>query len=102
MSTDADDALRLIRDSAAAIAPRQGDLARIRALRFARPGFDRAVWRQMAELGWLGLLVEEARGGSGLGPAELCALAEELGAGLVRSRWSSLLPSRRCCPMRRR
>ena len=83
MSADANDALRLIRDSAAAIAPRQGDLGRIRALRFARPGFDRAVWRQMAELGWLGLLVEETRGGSGLGPAELCALAEELGAGLV-------------------
>src|SRR5262245_51818828 len=74
--------IRMIRDSAGAIVPR-GDLARIRALRFTEPGFDRAVWRQMCELGWLGLRVPEARGGAGLGMAEYCALAEECGAGLL-------------------
>jgi alkylation response protein AidB-like acyl-CoA dehydrogenase len=80
---DRDEAIAMIRDSAAAVAPRGGDLKRIRALRFAEPGFDRAVWGQMAELGWPGLRVAEERGGSGLGMRAFCALAEELGAGLV-------------------
>ena len=75
--------LRMIRDSAAAVAPRNGDLKRIRALRFQAPGFDRGVWREMCEMGWVGLLVPEHDGGTGLGMQELCVLAEELGAGLV-------------------
>jgi alkylation response protein AidB-like acyl-CoA dehydrogenase len=75
--------LRMLRESAAGIAPRQGDLQRIRALRFTEPGFDRQTWLKMCEMGWLGLRVAEESGGSGLGVRELCALAEELGAGLV-------------------
>jgi len=77
------ESLRMIRDSAAGIAPRTGDLKRIRGLRFADPGFDREVWRQMCEMGWPGLRVAEDRGGSGLGMAEFCAVCEELGASLV-------------------
>jgi alkylation response protein AidB-like acyl-CoA dehydrogenase len=73
----------MIRDSAAGIAPRTGDLRRIRALRFTEPGFDKAVWRQMCEMGWPGLLVSEDLGGSGLGVQEFCALTEELGASLA-------------------
>jgi alkylation response protein AidB-like acyl-CoA dehydrogenase len=78
-----DESLRMIRDSAAAVAPRGGDLKRIRDLRFTEPGFDRAVWREMAEMGWIGLRLSEDAGGSGLGMAAFCALAEELGGGLV-------------------
>ena len=80
---DRSESLRMIRDSAAGIAPRTGDLRRIRALRWVEPGFDRAVWRQMCEMGWPGLLVSEDDGGSGLGVQEFCALTEELGASLV-------------------
>ncbi|WP_216851191.1 acyl-CoA dehydrogenase family protein [Acidisphaera sp. L21] len=75
--------LRLIRDSAAAIAPRGGDLRRIRALRFTEPGFDPAVLQQMGEMGWIGLRVAEEKGGAGLGMAEFCAVLEECGAALV-------------------
>ncbi len=78
-----DEAIRLLRDSAAAIAPPGGDFRRIRALRYHLPGIDPAVWRQIGELGWLGLRVAEAAGGAGLGVQALCALARELGAGLV-------------------
>ncbi len=80
---DRSESLRMIRDSAAGLAPRTGDFRRIRALRFAEPGFDRATWRQMCEMGWPGLLVAEDDGGSGLGVAEFCALTEELGASLI-------------------
>lgn len=73
----------MLRDSAAAIVPPGADLRRIRGLRFKQPGFDPAVWRTMADMGWLGLRVPEADGGSGLGMAECCALAETLGGGLA-------------------
>jgi len=75
--------LRMLKESAAGIAPRKGDLQRIRTLRFTEPGFDRQTWLTMCEMGWLGLRVAEESGGTGLGTQELCALAEELGAGLV-------------------
>lgn len=80
---DRDESVRLIRDSAAAIAPPGGDTRRIRALRFQAPGFDRAVWTRMCEMGWPGLLIGEADGGSALGMREYCALTEQLGAGLA-------------------
>jgi alkylation response protein AidB-like acyl-CoA dehydrogenase len=76
------ESIRMIRDSAGAIVP-PDDLKRIRTLRYREPGFDRDIWRQMCELGWLGLRLDEASGGSGLGMREYCALAEECGAGLV-------------------
>src|SRR5690242_12938500 len=75
--------LQMLKDSAAGIAPRQGDLTRIRALRFTEPGFDRATWREMCEMGWLSLRIPESDGGSGLGAREFCGLTEELGAALV-------------------
>src|SRR3984957_15518012 len=80
---DRSESLRMIRDSAAGLAPRTGDMRRIRGLRFTEPGFDRDVWRQMCEMGWPGLMVSEDHGGSGLGMREFCALTEELGASLM-------------------
>ena len=74
--------VRMLRDSAASVVPADG-LGRVRGLRFTVPGIDRAVWRRMAEMGWVGLLVPEAAGGSGLGLVEACALAEALAEGLV-------------------
>lgn len=80
---DHNENLRMLRDSAAAIAPRTGDLKRIRDLRFNEPGFDRNVWREICAMGWPGLRLPEDKGGSALGMAEFCALTEELGAALV-------------------
>ena len=53
--------LQMLKDSAAGIAPRKGDLKRIRALRFTEPGFDREKWREMCEMGWLGLRIAGRR-----------------------------------------
>ncbi len=81
--TDRSESVRMIRDSVGAIAPVGGDLNRIRALRGDSRGVDRAVWQQVVDLGWLTLLLEEERGGLGLGVRELAAIGEELGAALV-------------------
>ena len=75
--------LRLIRQRARGGDPRKGNLKRVRSLLCTDPGFDRAVWRQMCEKGWLGMLVAPHAGGSGLGLRAFCDLAEELGGDLV-------------------
>jgi alkylation response protein AidB-like acyl-CoA dehydrogenase len=80
---DRAESIRMIRESAAAVAPPGHDRKRIRGLRFTEPGYDREVWQEMGALGWIGLHIAEEAGGAGLGMSEFCALAEELGAGLV-------------------
>jgi alkylation response protein AidB-like acyl-CoA dehydrogenase len=40
---------------------------------------DAALWKAVAEQGWLGAAIPEAFGGLGLGHLELCVIAEELG-----------------------
>jgi alkylation response protein AidB-like acyl-CoA dehydrogenase len=42
-------------------------------------GFETPAWRQLAEMGYPGLLVPEAAGGQGLGPIELAIVCEEAG-----------------------
>ena len=83
MTPETQENIRMLRDSVAAVVPPGGGLQRVRRLRFGMPGFDRGVWRQMAEMGWTGLRVPEAAGGAGLGMVEACALVEALAGGLV-------------------
>lgn len=77
------ESIRMTRDSAAAIAGADGDLSRVRLLRYTAPGFDRRVWQEMAALGWIGLRLPEVHGGVGMGLCESVALYEALGRGLV-------------------
>ena len=74
------DLLALLNTSAADFCARALPRSRLRALRGARPAFDRAAWRQMAELGWLGLLVPEERGGLALTPSAMAAVCRHLGS----------------------
>jgi len=75
-----DDSLRMLRDSAAGFA--RFDAARVRRMRGARPGFERGVWLEMAEMGWLGVLVPEAHEGLGMGMGAAVIIAEQLGRAL--------------------
>ncbi|HEX5919227.1 MAG TPA: acyl-CoA dehydrogenase family protein [Nocardioides sp.] len=43
------------------------------------PGFDRALWGRLAEMGILGLPFSEADGGVGAGPVEIGIVCQELG-----------------------
>ncbi len=46
-------------------------------------GFSREMWSQFAELGWLGVAVPEALGGSGGSATEVMIVMEAFGRGLV-------------------
>jgi alkylation response protein AidB-like acyl-CoA dehydrogenase len=77
------DEQRLLRESVARfVADRYDFEARLEAMR--RPGgWNRDVWRGMAELGLLGLPFAEQDGGFGGGGVETMIVMEELGRGLV-------------------
>ncbi|WP_210504351.1 acyl-CoA dehydrogenase family protein [Nocardioides xinjiangensis] len=45
----------------------------------AEPGFDRALWGRLAEMGILGLPFSESDGGVGAGPVEIGIVCQELG-----------------------
>ncbi|HSC93491.1 MAG TPA: acyl-CoA dehydrogenase family protein [Burkholderiales bacterium] len=74
---------RLLADSVADFVARGTDLARVRRLRGSSAEYERAVWKKMAELGWLGILVPERYGGLGLGLAEMAIVARGLARALV-------------------
>jgi alkylation response protein AidB-like acyl-CoA dehydrogenase len=42
-------------------------------------GVTEDVWRQLVDLGWVGLLIPEAHGGSGMGMLEMMVVLEEMG-----------------------
>jgi alkylation response protein AidB-like acyl-CoA dehydrogenase len=51
----------------------------VRELMESPTGYRPELWKQMAELGWLGLLVPEEYGGAGLGFVDLVPILEEVG-----------------------
>src|SRR5262249_26991783 len=57
--------------------------SRVRAVIDEAPGFDRALWNQMVELGWSSIHVPERFGGGGAGYAELAVVLHELGRAIV-------------------
>ncbi|OGK96889.1 MAG: hypothetical protein A2W08_06635 [Candidatus Rokubacteria bacterium RBG_16_73_20] len=70
---------RLLRDSARAFLDEHVKPASLRPLWDDPRGESEAVWKEMAQLGWLGLALPEAHGGSALGMVETAVLLDELG-----------------------
>ena len=81
MNTEQDNQIDdgVLRDSARAFCAKSAPVSRLRALRDTAPGWSPVQWREMAELGWLGMLLPERVGGSGLPLAALGIVLEELG-----------------------
>jgi alkylation response protein AidB-like acyl-CoA dehydrogenase len=77
----------MIRDSAKSWVQEKSPVTAFRKLRDGGnpEGFDRAVWSEMAEMGWAGILVPEAHGGTGLGYLTLGLVLEETGRTLTAS-----------------
>jgi len=65
-------------------------ISRVRSLADTSHGEDPADWKELAGLGWLGLVIPEKHGGAGLGATHLALLLEETGRRLLPS---PLLPS---------
>jgi alkylation response protein AidB-like acyl-CoA dehydrogenase len=68
--------------------------AGVRAMENDPAGYSAGLWKEMVDLGWLGLALPEAYGGLGAGFLEVCLVIEELGRYQVPS---PLLPTVVCC-----
>jgi alkylation response protein AidB-like acyl-CoA dehydrogenase len=62
---------------------RRAPVATVRRLMEDELGHDPAVWTELGDLGWLGVAIPEAYGGSGLGLAEVVPLVEQMGRRLM-------------------
>jgi alkylation response protein AidB-like acyl-CoA dehydrogenase len=78
----------MLRDSAASFLAEEGGIAKqLRKYRDmgCKDGFGHALWRQFGEMGFTGILVDEADGGLGLGHVEAGIVLEEIGRNLTPS-----------------
>jgi alkylation response protein AidB-like acyl-CoA dehydrogenase len=70
---------QLLKNAARAFLDEHCPPTRVRAMWDDPRGESEAMWKDMAQLGWLGLGLPEAHGGSGLGMIETAIVLEELG-----------------------
>ncbi len=77
----------MLRDAAAGFLGDRATVSHLRALRDSRDetGFDPAVWREMAEMGWAGIAIDEGHGGLGYGYTGLGVVLEQAGRHLSAS-----------------
>jgi alkylation response protein AidB-like acyl-CoA dehydrogenase len=73
----------LLRQSARRFLSERSPIAEVRRLVDDPIGFDPKLWRDLAELGWIGLLASPERGGAGLDHLSLALLLEEMGRYLL-------------------
>jgi alkylation response protein AidB-like acyl-CoA dehydrogenase len=74
---------KMLRDTAQSFAKKESPLARLRKLGETPLGYDKAVWRKMGELGWLGVMLPESVGGFGGSLVDASLILEQLGTTLV-------------------
>ena len=77
----------MIRDGAKSWVQEKSPVTAFRKMRDSgnADGFDRAAWKEMAEMGWAGILIPEEFGGTGLGYLTLGLVLEETGRTLTAS-----------------
>jgi alkylation response protein AidB-like acyl-CoA dehydrogenase len=75
----------MLRDMAREWTTNESPVAAFRKLRGSGEGFDRAAWQAMAGMGWTGVVIPEAHGGSDFGWLSMGLVVEELGKTLTAS-----------------
>lgn len=72
-------------------------VSEVRAQLETEDGYDAAVWKEMADLGWLGIAIPEEYGGSGLGMGEVVVIQEPLGRNLLATPFASTTLAAQLC-----
>jgi acyl-CoA dehydrogenase len=74
----------MFRDAAKRFAAERAPISQLRQLRDSQDvaGFSREVWKEMADMGWAGVLIPEEFGGFGFGYVGAGLIAEEIGRNL--------------------
>src|SRR5918992_857864 len=82
MNFDFSDDQQAIKRTAKELLGERFKMERVRELAEAGE-YDEAIWRELCELGWPGIFIDEEHDGQGLGTVELIILMEELGYALA-------------------
>ena len=82
MNFDFSDDQQAIKRTAKDLLADRFKLDRVRELAEAG-AYDEDAWKELCELGWPGIFIDEQYGGQGLGIVELVILMEELGYALA-------------------
>lgn len=72
-----------LRDQARRYLTEQSPPKAVRAVLEGTAPYDKALWKGLAEMGFLGVAIPEEFGGAGAGHLELCVIAEEIGRALA-------------------
>src|SRR6201991_4813637 len=89
MNFDFSDDQKQLRDQARKFLAEKCPPKAVRAVLDGNEAYDRALWKGLAEMGFLGVAIPEAFGGAGAGHLELCVIAEEIGRSLAPVPFSS-------------
>jgi alkylation response protein AidB-like acyl-CoA dehydrogenase len=89
MNFDFSDDQKMLKDQARKFLTEKCPTKAVRKILESDEPYDKALWQQIAEMGWLGTAVPEEFGGLGLGHLELCVIAEELGRAIAPVPFSS-------------
>src|SRR5438105_3369933 len=79
MDFELSDDQRALADAAADLLDSLAGSEQVRAAAVADDRVDRALWKSMAEQGWMAVELSEDRGGLGLGSVEAAVLCEQVG-----------------------
>lgn len=75
----------MIRDTARKFLEKECPKEKVRELKEDELGYDPRMWQGMAELGWMGLILPEEYGGTGLTYMDLLVLMQEMGRNVLPS-----------------
>jgi acyl-CoA dehydrogenase len=89
MNFDFSDDQKMLRDQARKFLTEKCPIKAVRSVLEGTQGHDAALWKGIADMGWMGTAIPESYGGLGLGYLELCVVAEELGRVLAPVPFSS-------------
>ncbi len=79
MNFDFSDDLKQLRDQARRFLSEQCPPALVRRSLDGEDAYAAPLWKEIANMGWIGAAIPEQYGGAGLGYEGLCVLAEEIG-----------------------
>src|SRR6266436_6713709 len=89
MNFDFSDEQKQMRDAARKFLTEKCPPKAVRAVLDGKAGYDKELWKGLAEMGFLGVAIPEEFGGAGAGHLELCVIAEEMGRALAPVPFSS-------------
>jgi len=95
MDFELSDDQKMIRSTVADFVKKELPVTRMRKMREDETGFSRDVYRQMGELGWLGIALPEAAGGFGGSFVDAAIVLEQFGTTLVSEPYAESLVAAR-------